>query len=170
MAPTRARGSTRPAPLDDPRLTAAGLLFEAHAGLAAALEHRLVEECGLSAQSFEILLRLARSPGHRLRMCDLAAQVALSPSGLTRAVDRLEHAGLITREHCREDRRVSYASLTTVGLARAESAVPVHLAHLDEYFTGVLSDDELDALTAAMRKVRDRVKPGAIPSGEVVSA
>ena len=154
---------TPDSPFDDERLTAAGLLFEAHAGLTAALERRLAEECDLPAQWFELLLRLARSPGHRLRMCDLAAQVALSPSGLTRAIDRLEEAGLVVREHCPEDRRVAYASLTAAGLARIEAAVPVHLGHLDEYFVGVLTPEELEQLTATMRKVRDHVNPDANP-------
>ena len=81
--------------LHDERLTAAGLLFEAHAGLSSALERKLADDCDLSTQWFELLLRLARSPGHRLRMCELANQVALSPSGLTRAVDRLEEAHLV---------------------------------------------------------------------------
>jgi DNA-binding MarR family transcriptional regulator len=150
-------------PLDDPRLTAAGLLFETYAGLSSALEKRLADECDLPAQWFEIMLRIARSPGHRLRMCDLAAQVALSPSGLTRAIDRLEEAGLVTRNACPEDRRVAWASLTPAGLTRIEDAVPVHLSHLDEYFTSVLSDDELVQLSATMRKLRDHVNPGAIP-------
>ncbi len=158
------------APLDDERLTTAGLLFEAHAGLAAALERRLVDECALSGQWFELLLRLARSPGHRLRMCDLAAQVALSPSGLTRAVDRLEESGLVVREHCPEDRRVSYASLTPAGLARIEAAVPVHLQHLDEYFVSVLTPEELEQLGVAMRKVRDHVNPGAVPDPDLQRA
>jgi DNA-binding MarR family transcriptional regulator len=161
---------TPPAPLDDERLTTAGLLFEAHAGLTAALEHRLAEDCGLSVQWFELLLRLARSPGHRLRMCDLAAQVVLSPSGLTRAIDRLEEAGLVTREHCPEDRRVSYAALTPEGLARIEAAVPVHLEHLDEYFVSVLTPEELEQLGVAMRKVRDHVNPGAVPGPELQRA
>ena len=150
-------------PLDDPRLTTAGLFFEAYSGLSSALEQGLAEECDLPAQWFEVLLRLARSPDHRLRMCDLAAQVALSPSGLTRAVDRLEQQGLVTRASCAEDRRVAYASLTAAGLARIEAAVPVHLAHLDEYFTSVLSDEELAQLSSTMRKLRDHVNPGAIP-------
>ena len=161
-------------PFDDERLTAAGLLFEAHAGLSAALGRRLTEETDLPVQWFEVLLRLARSPGHRLRMCDLAAQVALSPSGLTRAIDRLEEAELVVREQCPEDRRVAYAALTPAGLARIEAAVPVHLEHLDEYFVGVLTPEELEQLTAAMRKVRDHVNPdakaGSVPDPELQRA
>ena len=156
--------------LHDERLTAAGLLFEANAGLVAALERKLADDCDLSSQWFELLLRLARSPGHRLRMCELANQVALSPSGLTRAVDRLVEARLVTREHCPEDRRVAYASLTAAGLERIEAAVPVHLEHLDEYFVGVLTPEELQQLSATMRKVRDHVNPGAIPEASLEHA
>jgi len=103
-------------------------------------------------------------------MCDLAAQVALSPSGLTRAVDRLESAGYVTRVHCPEDRRVAYAALTNAGLARIEAAVPVHLAHLEEYFVEPLSPEELEQLTATMRKLRDHVNPGAIPGASLERA
>ena len=49
---------------------------------------------GASAnQSFDMLIRLARSDGHQLRMSELAVQASLTPSGLTRAVDRLPAAG-----------------------------------------------------------------------------
>ena len=148
--------------LDDQRLTTAGLFFEAHAGLAAALERRLGQECSaFSIHSLEVLLRLARSPGQRLRMSDLAAQVAMSPSGLTRAVDRLETAGLVERARCPSDRRGSYAVLTDAGRAQVETAVPIHLEHIDEYFTGILEPDELEQLTAVLRKVRDHVNPSA---------
>jgi MarR family transcriptional regulator, 2-MHQ and catechol-resistance regulon repressor len=152
-------------PLDDERLTTVGLFFEAHAGLFRELEHRLADDCGLSVQSFEVLIRLARSPGQELRMSDLAAQVSLSPSGLTRAVDRLEADGLVARAHCPTDRRGAFAVLTDAGRARIEGAVPEHLRHLDEYFTGVLSADELAQLSSTMRKLRDHVNPQAAQVG-----
>jgi DNA-binding MarR family transcriptional regulator len=148
-------------PLHDERLTLAGLFMESHAGLVATLERRLEAECGLTNQWFEVLLRLARSPEGRLRMSDLTAQVTLSPSGLTRVVDRLEAAGLVTRETCPTDRRGYNAVLTKEGKARIERAVPIHLSHLDEVFTGVLSEKERAQLEGALRKVRDRVFPCA---------
>ena len=55
-------------PLEDERLTLAGLFFEAHAGVTAELTRKLEAECGLTVSSFEVLLRLARSEGDRLRM------------------------------------------------------------------------------------------------------
>ena len=85
---------------DENDLTTVGLFFETHAGLTRELGRRLERETRLSVQWFEVLLRLFRTPGHRLRMSDLAAQTTLTPSGLSRAVDRLERAGLVTRETC----------------------------------------------------------------------
>jgi DNA-binding MarR family transcriptional regulator len=147
--------------LDDERLTAAGLLFEASSALMATLERRLGQECGLSVPWFEVLVRLARSPEQRLRMCDLAAQVAMSPSGLTRVVDRLVEAGLVTRQHCPTDRRVAWAQLTPAGLARIEEAVPAHLRHLDELFAAPLTEEQQASLSALLRLVRDHVNPSA---------
>jgi DNA-binding MarR family transcriptional regulator len=147
--------------LQDDRLTTVGLFSEAWAGLHATLERRLRQECGMSVQWFEVLIRLARSPGQRLRMCDLATQVSMSPSGLTRAIDRLEEEGLVTRAQCPEDRRVAWAQLTPAGLARIEAAVPVHLEHLEETFMAPLDDDQRAQLTDLLRLLRDHVNPSA---------
>ena len=148
-------------PLDEEGLTAVGLFLEAHAGLAAILERRLAEDCGLPAPWFEVLVRLSRSPGERLRMADLAAQVALSPSGLTRAVDRLEEEGLVARASCPSDRRGAFAVLTDEGRARLQEGVPGQVAEVQEHFTGLLSPAELTRLTATLRKLRDHLNPGA---------
>jgi DNA-binding MarR family transcriptional regulator len=148
-------------PLDDDRLTALGLFFEAHAGLKAVFERRLEADAGMPVQWFEVLLRLARTPDHRLRMSELAAQSSVTPSGLTRVVDRLTDAGLVVRESCPTDRRSWYASLTDEGLARVRTAVPVHLGHIDEVVGTVLSPAELTQLSGLLRKLRDATNPGA---------
>lgn len=148
-------------PLADERLTTIGLFVESHAGLVRELERRLERDCGLSVQWFEVLLRLARTPGSRLRMTDLAAQTTLTPSGLTRAVDKLEGAGLVRRESCPSDRRGSFASLTPKGRRRIESAVPRHLAHIEELVGAALTGAEQSALAGLLRKLRDALNPAA---------
>ncbi len=153
--------SPKTAPLDEGRLTTVGLLLEAHAGLTRELERRLARDCGLSVQWFEVLLRLVRTPGGRLRMSELAAQTTLTPSGLTRAVDRLTDAGFVRREACPEDRRSSYAALTDAGRARMATALPIHLGHLDEVVGAILSPAELAALGDLSRKLRDALNPAA---------
>lgn len=148
-------------PLQDDRLTLMGLFAEGYKGLSARLERGLDQETGLSLQWFELLIRLARSPGHRLRMSDLALQTGLTPSGLTRAVDRLAEMGLVERVACPSDRRGAFAALTDAGLARITGAVGPHLRHLEENLTGLFSADEREQLAGLLRKLRDHVNPSA---------
>jgi MarR family transcriptional regulator, 2-MHQ and catechol-resistance regulon repressor len=148
-------------PLDHPHLTTVGLLVEAHAGLSQSLERQLRASSDLSIHWFEVLLRLARSPGERLRMSDLAAQTTLSTSGLTRAVDRLEAVGLVRREACPEDRRGSYAALTEEGRDRVDRAVPPHLEQIGSVLDQAFSPAEVDELTSLLRRLRDAANPRA---------
>jgi DNA-binding MarR family transcriptional regulator len=148
--------------LTDDRLTLVGLLMESTTALRSQLDRRLTNDADMPLQWFELLVRLARSPGHHLRMSDLAAQTSLTPSGLTRAIDRLEVAGLVERTPCASDRRGSYATLTRDGLARITAAVGPHLVHVEDHLTGNLSQAEQAQLTALLRKVRDHVNPAAV--------
>jgi MarR family 2-MHQ and catechol resistance regulon transcriptional repressor len=152
--------TTDTAIFDDPRLTAMGLLAETYAGLQAKVMPTITA-AGLSLTDFDVLLRLARSDGRRLRMSDLAVQTALSTSGVTRVVDRLENHGLAAREICPSDRRGAYAVLTGEGGRLLAGLLSSHLRDIDRWFTGLLSPDQLDALLGALRILRDEVHPGA---------
>jgi DNA-binding MarR family transcriptional regulator len=145
---------------DDPRLTAMGLLAETHAGLQAKFMPALTA-AGLSMTDFDVLIRLARSPGHQLRMTDLATQTALSTSGITRVVDRLEKRQLVRRQACASDRRGAFAVLTDPGRELVGGIVHTHVRDIDRWFTGLLTPGQLDALLEALRIVRDEVRPGA---------
>jgi MarR family transcriptional regulator, 2-MHQ and catechol-resistance regulon repressor len=149
---------------DDDRLTLVGLLLESSSGLGRTLERRLLEESGLSAQWFEILVRLARTPEHRLRMSDLALQATLTPSGLTRAIDRLEEEGLVRRESCPTDRRGSFAVLSAAGLSRITAAVGPHIKDIEASVGAALTKTERATLESLLRKLRDHVSPGATPA------
>ncbi|MEV5413602.1 MarR family transcriptional regulator [Thermopolyspora sp. NPDC052614] len=155
--------------LDDPRLTAAGLLAEVFTGMMTRLTPTL-SGAGLSAIDFETLLRLARSPYQRLRMSDLAAQTSLSTSGVTRVIDRLEREGLVTRRACDVDRRASYAVITDAGMARLDQVLPQHLEDIEKWFTGLLDPDQLDAMLDALRIIRDTVRPCATAGVEPIEA
>jgi DNA-binding MarR family transcriptional regulator len=147
-------------PLDDPRLTAMGLLIEVYEGLTAQLD--LVHgKQGLSGTDFDALIRLGRSPGRRLRMSDLAAQTALSTSGITRIIDRLESRGLVRREACPGDRRSFLAVLTDAGIDLLHGHVPAVIDTIERSFTGTLTPEQLDALRTALHIVRRQVRPDA---------
>lgn len=145
---------------DDPRLTSMGLLMEVHAGLSARFAAQF-EEHGLSAVEFEVLMRLARSPEHQLRMTDLAAQTSLSTSGITRVVDRMERDGLLCRRACPSDRRSAYAVVTASGMTRLGETLPGHIQLIQDWFISQLDSAALDSLLDSLRIVRDAVHPGA---------
>jgi DNA-binding MarR family transcriptional regulator len=146
--------------LEDPRLTIAGLLAETWAGFAARITDQLAEH-GLADVEFEVLLRLARSPGGSLRMSDLAAQTSLTSSGITRLIDRLVVASAVQRRACTRDRRTTYAEITDKGRARLEAALPGHLELIERWLVGPLPSDELAAFVASLRTLRDGVRPCA---------
>jgi DNA-binding MarR family transcriptional regulator len=140
---------------DDPRITAFGMLIEAHAAIAGAVGRDLEEAGGMPVAWFEVLIRLARTPGDRLRMSELAGQVALSTSGLTRLVDRVEAAGLIARETCPSDRRGAYAVLTDAGRDALAKVMPAHVESLERRLVDAVGQEGLVQLTEHLRAIRD---------------
>jgi MarR family 2-MHQ and catechol resistance regulon transcriptional repressor len=160
------RGRAGPGePPADP-VTMVGLVLESAAGLRRSIEPSVACTVGAGAPWFEVLIRLARSPGHRLRMSDLAAQTNLTPSGLTRAVDRLTEHQLVVREACPGDRRGAYAALTERGRSEMAAFLPRHEEFLCRLLGGVFTADEEQLFVDLLRKLRDRVHPGAGRSTE----
>jgi len=145
---------------DDPRLTTMGLFIEVHQGLIARLGPVHAAH-GLSGSDFDTLIRLARTPGRQLRMTDLAAQTSMSTSGITRIVDRLERAGLVCRTRCAQDRRSCFAALTDAGVERLAADVPDTVYAIERWLTGLLTGEQLVALTDALHTVRAAVHSDA---------
>ena len=146
-----------PAPLaldrTRPGLDAWRVFLGAHAAVIRRLEAELEAEGLISLADYDVLLNLALAPGGRLRMSELADQVLLSRSGMTRRVDRLESAGLVRRDECPADRRGSFAAITSDGLERVRTASPTHLRGIEEHFLAKLTPEELDAVRSALAKV-----------------
>src|SRR5437762_3125682 len=71
-----------------------GLLL-AHATLVEQIDREMARVNLLPLDWYDALLALEDSPNHRMKMSELADQVLLSKSGLTRLVDRLEAKGYI---------------------------------------------------------------------------
>lgn len=88
-----------------------------------------------------------------MRRVDLAEQVLLSASGITRLLDGLERTGLVERAACSADRRVVYAVLTNAGLEKLRDASRSHLGQIDTLFRARLSDEELADLTGLLARL-----------------
>jgi DNA-binding MarR family transcriptional regulator len=136
-----------------------GLLL-AHATLVEQIDREMAKANLLPLDWYDALLALEDAPGQKLKMSELADQVLLSKSGLTRLVDRLEAKGYIRREACRADRRVAYAVLTPEGLRAREQSWPTYRAAIQEHFASHLSEEEAkvigDALARFMGRYRQR--------------
>ncbi len=128
--------------------------LDAQSALLRRLESDLVAREHMTLAEYDVLIQLARADSRRLRMSELSERVRLSPSGLTRRVDRLVKAGLVSRALSASDRRGTFAVLTSAGLERIRRASPVHLAGIREYFVRPLRPAQLTALTAALEPLR----------------
>ena len=134
-------------------------LLRAHSSLTRQLSAQLTTEHDLTLSDFEVLLRLSRAPDQRMRRVDLADQVLLSASGVTRLLDGLERQGYVERAACSSDRRVVYAVLTDTGLERLRRAAASHFGQVDEYFGARLEADELASLTQLLDRLGEGDEP-----------
>ena len=88
-----------------------------------------------------------------MRRVDLADQLILTASGVTRLLDGLEQAGYVDREACASDRRVTYAVLTEAGLAKLREASKTHVADIRTFFESRFELEELDQLVALLDRL-----------------
>jgi DNA-binding MarR family transcriptional regulator len=107
-----------------------------HAVVRESLERALERKHQLSLSEYEVLRHLSAAPEGHLRMQELAEEIHLSQSALSRLVKRLEEEGLATRGVCEYDRRGVWASITARGRAAQRKAEPTHLAALGETLQG----------------------------------
>jgi DNA-binding MarR family transcriptional regulator len=122
--------------------------LRAHAKVTRSLEAELLTEQRLSLGAYDVLAQLSEADDQRLRMAELAEAVLLSRSGVTRLVDRLERAGLVTRERVDGDGRGIVARLTPAGATRLGTASKTHLAGVAQHFVKLLNEEELAAIAA----------------------
>jgi DNA-binding MarR family transcriptional regulator len=137
----------------DPRLKAWRTFLYAHAQVRRQLERELQAEQAMGLGEYDVLLILAYSDGRRMRMSELADRLALSRSGATRLVDRLEADQLVERVSCETDRRGQWAHLTQPGLDRLRTASPTHLRGIGEHFLDRIPPAELQALRTTLDRV-----------------
>jgi DNA-binding MarR family transcriptional regulator len=139
--------------LTDTEMRAWQALLHAHHDVVGTLDRELQEEHDLSFSEYDVLLRLARAPDRALRMSDLSERVLLSPSGLTRLVDRLVAMGLVKRGADPADGRVALASLTDEGMRLLKRAARSHLKGIRKHFSGRLSETQLRNVASALESI-----------------
>lgn len=132
-------------------------LLKAHAATTRELSAELQAEHGLTINDYECLLLLSHAEGGAMRRVDLAGDLVLTPSGVTRLLDGLQEAGYVCNHACESDARVKYAMLTDAGRRKLEEASRSHLASVGDLFGQRFTDEELETLAELL---------GRLPGGD----
>lgn len=128
-------------------------LMRVHATLVPALDRELQRTHGLPLTWYDVLAELDEAPNRRLTMSDLGDAAMVSRSRVSRVVDELVDAGLVTKESNPADGRSAYAVVTARGRRRLRQARPSYLAAVERGFTANLSVREAETLARALGKV-----------------
>jgi DNA-binding MarR family transcriptional regulator len=123
--------------------------------LYAARLTEIFDRYGINTASFDVLAALRRSgPPYRATAGRLARTGLITTGGVTQRLDRLESAGLITRERDPGDRRVVYAQLTADGLEVSGRAATAVFASQQQMLAGLTETEraELAVLLGAVER------------------
>jgi DNA-binding MarR family transcriptional regulator len=143
---------------DDSRWMDAWLaLVRTHSRLWDQVESHMRGDHGLSMARYDVLAHLDLAGG-RLGLGELAATIALSPSGLSKLLDRMDASGLITRDPDPTDARAAFATITPEGRAIAARARNSHHAFLRETFGAALTDRDVADLTRIMGRIAASIR------------
>ena len=120
--------------------------MRAHRHLMVVKAGHLEAEYQLDMSEYEVLLHLNEHPERRIAMTELADLVLLTPSGVTRLVDRLVKRGYVERRPCPEDARRQHAVLTREGRKMFVKAGRIHLAGIRDLYLSKITDAEQQVL------------------------
>jgi DNA-binding MarR family transcriptional regulator len=142
--------------IDEDTLGAWRAFLNAHA-LAVRAINRDLAEAGLPDLSwYDLLWALRRQPERRLRVNELAREVVLSPTAMSRFVDRVEAAGHVRREPDPDDRRALQVVLTDAGVEALRAIWPVYERGIERHFAPALGGSAV-----RVRKMLERVADSA---------
>jgi MarR family transcriptional regulator, 2-MHQ and catechol-resistance regulon repressor len=131
-------------------------LIRTHTRLWEQVETQMRRDHGLTMARYDVLAHLDMASG-RLGLSDLATAIALSPSGLSKLLDRMQAAGLVRRDPDPRDARATFAAITPRGKALVTKARHDHHLFLRGIFGSVLDDNELTDLVHIMAKISGSV-------------
>jgi DNA-binding MarR family transcriptional regulator len=142
----------------------------AHAGAIRAIE-KDVQRVGIPLTWYDVLLELNDADGRQLRMQELSDRVVLSRTRVSRLVDEMAAQGLVRKRPDAEDRRSTWAVITTEGRTALRETAPTYMAGIREHFNRFLTDTERREVARALGKVaaahapaRMAVRPSGSPS------
>jgi DNA-binding MarR family transcriptional regulator len=141
---------------EDDILPAWRAFLTAHARVTRAISRDLAEAGLPDLTWYDLLWTLYRQPDRRLRVNELAREVALSPTAMSRFVDRVEAAGYVRREPDPTDRRALRVVITDAGVTLLRRMWPVYHAGIERHFAA-----HLGRSVRRMRAMLERIADAA---------
>jgi len=114
----------------------------------STVDGQLQRDSGMPHAYYEILVRLSETPGHALRMSQLAEATSASKSRASHAVARLEERGWVRRSDCPTDRRGQVAELTEAGFEALSVAARGHVEQVRRSLFDALTPEQVTQLRA----------------------
>jgi DNA-binding MarR family transcriptional regulator len=122
--------------------------------LRQRLNTELQDSHNLPLADYEVLVRLSEQEDNKMRMTQLADEVAQSKSRLSHQISRLEQAGLVRRTHCPNDARGVLAELTDTGMRQLRQAAPTHVEGVRDHLIDLISPEERATLATVFERVQ----------------
>jgi DNA-binding MarR family transcriptional regulator len=136
--------------LDDEQLATWRAFLNAHARVTRVIGRELAEAGLPDLAWYDLLWTLYRRSGRSRRVKELANEVVLSPTAMSRFVDRVEAAGCVRREPDPEDRRALQVTLTEEGVALLRRMWPVYKRGIERHFAAHLDGASLREMLERM--------------------
>jgi DNA-binding MarR family transcriptional regulator len=114
----------------------------------------VVEPRGITLQQYNVLRILRGSHPEPLPTLEIAERMIERAPGITRLLDRLESAGLVSRKRSGEDRRIVHCSITRQGLATL-TALDEPVRTLGHRRVSRLSKSEISKLLQLLDRIRE---------------
>jgi DNA-binding MarR family transcriptional regulator len=128
-------------------------LLLAHNAAVRAIERDVLRGGSVPLTWYDVLLELHASGTCGLRMREVADRVVLSRTRVSRLVDEMAQAGLVTKRPEPGDRRVTWAVITAQGSQALRETAPVYLRSIERHFSAHLSGDEAVVISRALLRV-----------------
>jgi DNA-binding MarR family transcriptional regulator len=122
----------------------------------ASLARWLTKAYGLGLTEYRALVHLSKAPDRELRVNDLAHEVGLDQSSVTRLLSRLEGKALVYRDTCPDDGRGIFAVLTDKGEAIVGQARDPYETTLGGIVTDIAGPNSRQ-LGRALATIGDRI-------------
>lgn len=135
-------------------------MLRVHSTVFRELDRQLTAEHGFGIDAYGVLITLVSAPPRQLPIGELGLRRNLTPSGISRSVDRLTKLGLTERVTNPDDGRSFLVGLTAAGLRRLREAQVTHHRVVRALLFSQLDGRDLEHLG----ELWEKAMPGAVSS------